>query len=391
MLNQFRECLKCDGEPPGLIRVVDSDYEIDQVVGGTQGTDYVYVYDGNSFINVRYLRGCELIARRERGRGRLEETYRVPGDVLEGKLILLMSFSNSGNAFLKVCEVSGNSVKCCGCPPLEEDDELAMQVAAKFKPLGEEIGLVRLYLNTIPKLAGEVLDVVRRSGAGKILFAGRAKRFRETIYSPGFSLLTSMVLVSAERRARSLLIKMSHVVELATIAKVVEFLNGASLEDHWWVEFTWNRPLVTIRSEVTGREYTVFFQPSILPPIVRLLYPNASKHVVPDIVVFEGKIGGVGLGRLHELIESGNVPLLAIEVKTGLQLVRWERPDYVISQLRTYKNLLKPKNFALVSLRDVDTLLKVKLKALGVEVFENIASDITQRKFRDYVLKALAA
>lgn len=134
----------------------------------------------------------------------------------------------------------------------------------------------------------------------------------------------------------------------------------------------------------------MFFQPSILPPIVRLLYPNASKHVVPDIVVFEGKIGGVGLGRLHELIESGNVPLLAIEVKTGLQLVRWERPDYVISQLRTYKNLLKPKNFALVSLRDVDTLLKVKLKALGVEVFENIAGDITQRKFRDYVLKALA-
>jgi hypothetical protein len=388
LLNQFRECLKCDGEPPGLIRVVDSDYEIDQVVGGTQGTDYVYVYDGDSFINVRYLRGCELVARRERGRGRLEETYRVPGDVLEGKLILLMSFSNSGNAFLKVCEVCGNSVKCCGCSPLEEDDELAMQVAAKFKPLGEEIGLVRFYLNTIPKLAGEVLDVVRRSGAGEILFAGRAKRFRETIYSPGFSLLTSMVLVTAERRARSLLIKMSHVVELATAAKVVEFLNGASLEDHWWVEFTWNRPLVTIRSQVTGREYTVFFQPSILPP--RLLYPNAPKHVVPDIVVFEGKIGGVGLGRLHELIESGNVPLLAIEVKTGLQLVRWERPDYVISQLRTYKNLLKPKNFALVSLRDVDTLLKVKLKALGVEVFENIAGDITQRKFRDYVLKALA-
>jgi hypothetical protein len=143
----------------------------------------------------------------------------------------------------------------------------------------------------------------------------------------------------------SLLAKMSHVTELAIIAKIVKAIDGVSLTDHWWIEFIWNRPLTIVKSKITGKEYTIFYQPSILPPIIRMIEPVAPAHMIPDVVIFEGRLENIGLGRLHELLESGSRPLLAVEVKTGFQLVKWERSDYIVDQLKTYKELLKPRNF----------------------------------------------
>ena len=200
-----------------------------------------------------------------------------------------------------------------------------------------------------------------------------------------------MVLTTVQSRMQSLLVKISHVLELAVAAKIIDAMDGVSIGDEWWVVFTWNRPLTIVKSRVTGKEYTIFFQPTIRSHMIRLREPNAPKHIVPDIVVFEGRQEKVNIGELHKLIESGIRPVLAVEVKIGLQLVMWEQSDYIINQLREYMKQLKSRNFALVSLRSVDPLLKSQLKSLGIAIFENITSDDVQRVFKSYVLRAITA
>jgi hypothetical protein len=383
------ECLKCKDSSLSQIRVVDSEFEIDQLIGGTHGTDYIYVYVGGSFINVRYLNGCRVIAREEWGGKRYKETYRISRDTLDGKLLLHISYSNKGYVLPRVCIIENNVVKCCDCPPLERDDEFIMQIASSFKPLGKEVELLKLYLDLVPRLSREILDTVKRSGAREISFAGKAERFKETMYSPGLSLFTTMSLTSEGGRVKSLLVKISHIAELAIIARIVKAMDGVSLTDNWWIEFVWNKPLTIVKSKITGKEYTILYQPSILPPIIRMIEPSAPAHMIPDVVVFEGRFENIEPGRLHKLLESGNRPLLAVEVKTGLKFVKWEQSDYIINQVKTYRELLNPKNFALVSLRGIDPLLKVDLKSLGIAVFENITNESVQKEFENYVLRAI--
>jgi hypothetical protein len=199
----------------------------------------------------------------------------------------------------------------------------------------------------------------------------------------------TMALTTARGRAKSLSIKISYILELFVIAKIVDALEGASLTGAWTVEFTTNTPLAVVRSRATGKEYTIFYQSSILPHILPGFVKNAPKHLVPDIAVFEGRIEGVGWGELYKLVEQGAVPKLLVEVKTGLGRLRWEKPDYAVEQVREYKRLLKPKNVALVSLKIVDPMLKAQLKALGVAIFENFADKTVQEEFKRYVIKAL--
>jgi len=390
MIDRLYDCLKCGDRDLGLIKAVNSEYEVEQTVGGTRGTSYIYVYDGNFFVNIRYLRSCRVVVREKMGRGRTYEVYRIPKEMLEGKPLLLATFANSGFGIMYVCIAEKNVIKCCDCPLLKENDELAMQVASKFKSLQSEDVLTRLYLDVVPRLAKEILNIARKSGAGSLLFAGRAERTLESIYKPGFSLLMSMILSTAQGRIQSLLVKISHVLELAVAAKIIDSLEGISAHEYWWVEFTWNRPLAIIKSRITNKEYTLFYQPSILPHILPGFEPSAPKHLVPDIVVFEGRLEEVGWGRLHKLIESGVKPVLAIEVKTGIQIIKWEQTNYIINQLKEYTKLLKPKSIALVSLRDIDPLLKSWLKSFGIKFFENITSEDVQREFKDYILKTLA-
>ena len=75
-----------------------SEYEVTQVVGGTrQTTNYVYVYADGCFVNIKRLQGSRLVSRTRRRRNMTEEVYRVPRDVLDGKVILNLSFSTSGH------------------------------------------------------------------------------------------------------------------------------------------------------------------------------------------------------------------------------------------------------------------------------------------------------
>jgi len=75
---------------------------------------------------------------------------------------------------------------------------------------------------------------------------------------------------------------MSHVTELAIVAKIIKAIDSVSLTDRWWIEFIWNRPLTIVKSKITGKEYTIFYQPSILPPIIMMIEPVAPVHMIPD-------------------------------------------------------------------------------------------------------------
>lgn len=63
--------------------------------------------------------------------------------------------------------------------------------------------------------------------------------------------------------------------------------------------------------------------------------------------------------------------------------MKWEKPSYVIEQVREYIELLRPRNTALVSLKTVDPTLKAQLKTLGVAIFENFDNETVQEEFEE--------
>jgi len=123
-----------------------------------------------------------------------------------------------------------------------------------------------------------------------------------------------MVLDTWQGRALSLQEKISHIVELWVLAKVVEAVDGETVGGEWWVEFVKKNPFARIMSRTTGREYTIFYQPSIYPTYPRIastFLPERRRfHLIPDIVVFEA---------LSQYLEWGSRPLLVVEVKSGVE------------------------------------------------------------------------
>jgi len=389
-LEALRDCLNCgDVFETGFIKSINSGYEVTQWIGGSRGADYIYVYNNGYFVNIKYLPTSKFISRRRGGRERAEEVYKVSKEVIEGKILLYLGFSRSGYFHPHVCIANEGVVKCCSCRNLEEDDKLSLEVASMFKPIGDEDRLVRLYLSTIPKLSNEILNTVMRSGAKRVFHREYAMRLYESLYKPGLSLLTTMALSTAQRRIQSLSTKISHILELAIIAKIVNALDGISLTEYWYIEFTKNTPLTIIKSRITGKEYTIFYQSSILPHILPGIIRGAPRHLIPDIVVFEGEVKDAPQRGLYRLVEAGKVPELVVEVKTGLIYSKWERPEYIVKQVKEYKELLKPKNTMIVFLKDADFFLKMKLRAMEVMVFENIVHEDVQKKFKNYILKIL--
>jgi hypothetical protein len=97
-----------------------------------------------------------------------------------------------------------NAVRCCPCGALERDDELALKIASMFRPLGGEEDLIRWYLHAVPKMSKEILNIIIKSGAKDIFVSGHAERLYETLHQPGFSVLMTMALTTAQGRTQSL-------------------------------------------------------------------------------------------------------------------------------------------------------------------------------------------
>ena len=381
-------CEKLEGGAEPWIEFVGSDVEVMQVVGGTRGTDYVYVMFEGLLTNVKYLPGAELVTKECAGRF-CREIYRVPKSILTNKLIMIVNFSNSGSMLTLLCMVREEVVDCYWCPHYEN---ICRELALRFRFIGEEAQLAKFYINFIPKLINEIKNIAERSSVRKIFFAAHAWRLREVFNNPQLSLFTSMVLDTWQGRVLSLENKISHIVELWVLAKVIEAVDGETISEVWWVEFRKNYPFAYIRSRTIGREYTIFYQPSVYSDINSLFTPRKERlHLIPDIVMFKGiPPQRLGWNKLYAFIDQGNYPILVIEVKLGIETSEWRKPEYVLRQLEAYKQYLKPKNIALAVLtRLEEPSLKTELEELGVDLYEDLLNPDIQVSFAQYVQNVL--
>ena len=390
----------CERADKGFwIRVGDSWVEFEQVAGGSRGTDYVYVEEGGLFVPLAHLRGAVLVAREEWGRGRRREVYKAPKASVEGRLILQISFTNSGYMLLRLCRVAGGGVECYLC-----GEEAACDYAHKFKTLGGERNFAKVYMDFVPRLAEEIRRIAEASGA-ELFFAGHSERLREAVEKPCLSLFTSMALDKWQSRLMSLQEKVSAVFELWVAAKVVEALGGETVSieggeprrgGRWWIERAANVPFAYIHA--AGEYYTIYYQPTIYPHVLytvqrspdtvtmSLKGPGAS--TTPDLVVFKGLVKEyVGWGELYKLVEAGRQALLLVEAKTGLEAAEWRRPERVVEQLRAYISALKPRRTALAVLTALPSH-RDEIKRLGVDIFENLAKRETHEAFKKYVQEA---
>jgi len=283
--------------------------------------------------------------------------------------------------FTTICRIGINAIDCYLC----NAEEVYRELAPRFKIIGGEKSFVEFYLKFVPKLVEEIKSVMKKSGAKDIFFAGHAERFEETFRDPYLSLCTSMVLDTWQGRALSLQGKISQIVELWVLAKIIESIDGETLDERWWVEFMKNVPFARVRSRVTGKIYTIFYQPTILPHIISFIWGGKRIHLVPDIVVFEGEVERVRWGELYKVIEVGRTPLLVVEVKTGLETTEWRSPEYILKQLEEYRLRLKPQHLALTVLMGAGEFLKSQAKTLGAEVHENLLTPQGLNKFTDYL------
>lgn len=350
--------------------------------------------------NVRHLPGAKLVAREEWGRNRHREVYRVPMSILINRLIVRVSFSNSGYISLNLCMVNGNNLDCYWCPRYED---ICRELASKLRIIGGERQLAEFYINFVPRLANEIKSVAEKTNTRRIFFAGHAQRFEEVLNDPHLSLFTSMVLDTWQGRVLSLQEKISHIAELWVLAKIIEAINGETLTlrneggtlkielgGEWWIEFTKNYPFAYIRSRTIGKDYTLFYQPSIYPHIISGFLEGLQGkrlHLIPDILIFEGIIAQfLNWGELHKIIEQGIRPLLVVEVKSGFETSEWRKPQYVLKQLQAYMAYLKPKRIALAVLTELgEPSLRAELKRLNVDVFERLLSPEIQAEFAQYI------
>lgn len=381
MLNEL-----CKEPGPGPYNIEDagSNFEIWQIVGSTRRTDFFYILEEGTLVNIRYVRGARLVSREERARGRTVETYRISKENLAGKEVVIISFTRSGSMSVELCRING-AIQCYLC---EKSEELAKSLVPMFKLFGDEKPFLDHYLEYVPRLVDDIKRVMNISGA-EIFFAGRARRTEEVLENPYISLISSMALDTQRGRALSLQEKLSRIAELWITSMVIDAIDGETFgKRYWWVEYIRNSPFAYVKSRIqSNKEYTIFYQPSIYPHIMGF-FTGKRHHLIPDIVVFKGIIAGTSPGRLHELA-SISKPALLIEVKTGLETAKWRNPEYVLGQLKEYRELLKPEHMALAALLRTDPELSLEVSKLGVNVFENVLNPRELERFKEYMRSVL--
>lgn len=330
----------------------DGYYVVELREGGSRGAQYMLVWDGHVFRHIGSLEGVkrEVVAKRRSYR---DVVYKIPAELL-GRWIVVVDFSRSGNAFIQLC-VKEEEVKCYLC-----EIGAAKQLINSIALYGCEKSWVNYYKTLIPLLVGDI-EHVRKSFGAEILT--KARRLEEILHDYDLALFNTLVLDTCQGRVLSLQKKISEVVELWSLAQVIMAVNGGPVPGdersrYWYLEATTNVPATVFTA--CGKEFTLFYQPSIYPHIARLaarLIPGVGQeiaedvvdgrwHLVPDVVVFEGRVDTRGYGTLHELAER-SPPLLVVEAKTGLESVEWETAKYVEEQIAAYNKYLRPKTLLL--------------------------------------------
>jgi hypothetical protein len=85
-----------------------------------------------------------------------------------------------------------------------------------------------------------------------------------------------MALPDEKGRIQSIEVRLSHIVELWVFTKLIEAIDGETLDrwviegltinspgNNWWIEFMRNEPIAFIKSRRNNEKYTIYYQPSI--------------------------------------------------------------------------------------------------------------------------------
>jgi len=319
----WSRCVLADScTTPWNIKVGSELVYVEQITGGTYGSDLVYVSLTDTpccLSNVRdFARGVG--ARRNvlgvsRGGRRKWEIYALPRGALLDKIVLRASFMNSGTAIFYLCRMTDGAVTCCEVDLASGEcvealrDALCMATAENVVKEWWRYGVVAR--------VDYIKSVMRGCGVEPI-FVG--ERLRELFHDANLALLTSLVIDTPQGRAISLGEKIARVAELWVLARVLDVIGARALQQWWLVEQTMNNELAV--EDRFGRRFTIVYQGTIKPHILKML-TGGEEHTTPDIVVLAGELRDLSYGALGELARRGVRPHLVIEVKTGPELAEW--------------------------------------------------------------------
>lgn len=356
--------------------------KISQIVGGTRGTRYVYVRRGEKLINIGRIEEAVLEDVEGRGRRRELEVYAIPRDAVKGSEIVIFHFTVSGTLFMSICTVDGD-ISCYSCPTKGEASErLVKRLVEMIEVVGGERSFFEFYVEHAPRMVREIRDIVSELGA-EIFIARHASRLGEALENPYLALLTALAMPRWQGRLLALQDKLSAISEIWVVARMIRAIGGkiSSPSPYWWIEYMNNAPFAYIRSE-DGNEYTIFYQPTIEPHIIRMFIKTYERaHTTPDVVVFRGRVKGTGYGNLGELLKEHR-PLILVEVKLGLETTEWRRPEHMLRQLIAYKEVLKPEHPILAVLTPAP--YRRMFEGIGFKVFDNLLFGGI-RDFEDYM------
>jgi len=322
-----------------------------------------------------------------------EGVYVVPFELISNKTIYVFDFSSRGNLCVHECPAEAfsqskdaldyNYKMCKAYMDLGRLKGLEFEVRDPL--LQRVIRDAREYFSTIIK---EILDYGEFLGF-KILF-DKAKTVKAFLEDVEAGLIRCLVLPTDSGRLKCLEVILAWIYEMWVIVLAAKSISIQRFEYRiplgsqspvWYVKQGSPHPTTY---GIRGRDYYAFFfepqpytsahvEPHYLPELIEIRSGTGRLRIRPDIIIIKGR-------------DELQNPDLLVECKATPPVLR---SSEVLTQLREYKALYKPKRTMLVSLHEIsDQDLKTALKSMGIIVIDNLkpgdpSVQVFQRTIRD--------
>jgi len=381
---------------------------VEEIHGGTSGTEYVYFILSNELVHVSQLPSARIARGPERMGGRRRRMiWYVPDNVVAGRRGIVVSFSRKGRYpyvhYFKLPQDVSNITISFGelykrglvdesvKDPIKE---IILKYDIRVKLFGSERNQLNLYRQIIPKLVNDIWSELKVIGVKDIFVSEHAERLGETLKDPAYAEIMSLILPTPQGRVRSLHEKITRTYEiwlLTKVARALHELGARSQSDILWISFTTNEP--ALKMSYKDKVIYIMYQPSIVPHIISGFVPQLPKpfHAVPDIAVMildEEKY--IEWGDLRKYVD--NVPLL-VEAKLSLAgETRYESVETVMRQVEAYRLLMnkKPKVIVPICYRNASAVYRLRTIE-GVIAIDEVNPDNPTKVhiFFNYVKKVI--
>jgi len=367
---------------------------IEEVHGGTRGTDYIFVIKDKEILHVSQIKGAKCVFKENRKRKRLV-VWEVPDKEIENCEALWVSYSNSGNLGLYLLKLpSANELSAVGeldyskltkYVIIDDTKKVISHIKSlnlRFRELKREHNMCVAYFKYVPKLVRDFWNSMKKLGISKVYMGGGGHRLEEVLQDPELGYITSMLLPTEQGRVLSLYKKLSGMFELWILSKVAEALgqSGKIINGKDWIFLESTRNNKVLEFDINGTKYAIFYQPTIAPHVISGFLPEdelkrlkkrlgvKDLHLIPDMVITENVNEYLNWGELYKI--RGKVKLL-VEAKLSLKgVTQYDTIDIAESQLEAYTKLLNTN--ALVVILESNSYAKFRLeKDVGAKVVDD--------------------